>query len=81
MLIELIIEFELLGPGPPEQTCIPTSAYFHDKRKNFNENLQVDWRQSALHPPACAKSLTKVSTKMKDLKRVLDSKLKEDQTI
>ena len=33
MLIELIIEFELRGPGPSGRTCSPTTDYSHDKAK------------------------------------------------
>ena len=31
MLIELIIESNWKGPGPPGRTCTPTTGYFHDK--------------------------------------------------
>ena len=66
MLIEQIIELQLRGPGPPDQTCIPTTGYFHDKTKIFKENLRVDYylllkcskRQCALLPPTWTKSLT-----------------------
>ena len=33
MLIILIIEFELRGPGPPGRICTPTTGYFYDKTK------------------------------------------------
>ena len=80
VLIEQIIEFELKGPGPPGRTCTPITGYFHDKTNIFKQNLRVDYylllkycrRQCTLHPPTCAKSLTKVNTKMQDFKRVSD---------
>ena len=43
MPIEQIIEFKLMGPGPPSCTCTPTTGYFHDKRKIFKENLRMDY--------------------------------------
>ena len=66
MLIELIIELQLRGPGPPDQTCTPITSYFHDKTKTSKANLQVDYylllkcskRQCALLPPTWTKSLT-----------------------
>ena len=66
MLIEEIIELQLRGPGPPDQTCTSITGYFHDKTKTSKENLQVDYylllkcstRQCALLPPAWTKSLT-----------------------
>ena len=66
MLIEEIIELQLRGPGPPDQTCTPITGYFHDKTKTSKENLRVDYylllkcstRQSALLPPTWTKSLT-----------------------
>ena len=39
MLIEQIIEFELMGSGPPNHTCTPITGYFHDKIKTSKENL------------------------------------------
>ena len=33
MVIELIIEFELRGPGPPCRTCTLATGYFYDKTK------------------------------------------------
>ena len=80
MLIELIIEFELRGPGPPGRTRTPITDYFHDKTKISKENLRMDYylllkyctRQCALLPPTWAKLLTKLSTKMQDIKRFLD---------
>ena len=33
LLIEQIIEFELIGPGPPGCTCAPTTGYFVEKPK------------------------------------------------
>ena len=58
MLIEEIIELQLRGLGPPNQTCTPITAYFYDKTKTRRENLRVDYylllkcstRQSALLP-------------------------------
>ena len=58
MLIELIIEFELRGAGPPGRTCTSITAGFHDKAKICMENFQVDYylllkycrRQCALLP-------------------------------
>ena len=80
MLIEQIIEFEWRGYGPPDRTCTPMIAYFHDKTKISKENLLVDYylllkycrRQCTLLPSTWAKSLTKFSTKMQDLKRILN---------
>ena len=43
MFIELIIEFELRGPGPPGQTCTPTTGYVYDKTKIAKENFRVDY--------------------------------------
>ena len=61
MLIEQIIELQLRGPGPPNQTCTPITGYFHDKTKISKENFRVDYylpvlpkcskRQCALLPP------------------------------
>ena len=64
MLIKQIIEFEWKRPGPPGRTCTLITAYFHDKTKISQKNLQVDyhsllkycWRQCALLPPTWAKS-------------------------
>ena len=70
-----------LGPGtmyplnPLSQalrTCTPMTAYFHDKTKILNENLQMDYylllkycrRQCALLLPSRAKSLARFITKM-----------------
>ena len=68
MLIEQIIELQLRGPGPPDQTCTPITGYFHDKTKISKQNLRVDYylllkcskRQCrcALLPPNWTKSLT-----------------------
>ena len=66
MLIEQIIEHQLRGPGPPDQTCTPTNGYFHDKTKGSRENLRVDYylllkcckRQCTLLSPTSTKSLT-----------------------
>ena len=79
MLIKQIIKVEWRGPVPPGRTCTSITAYAHDKTKISKENLGVDYylllkycrRQCALLPPTWAKSLTKFSTKMSDLKRVL----------
>ena len=38
-MIDLIIEHQLRGPGPPGRTCTPITGYFHDKTKVLNENL------------------------------------------
>ena len=65
MLIEQNIELQLRGPGPPDQTCTPKTAYFQDKTKISKENLQVDYylllkcskRQCAFLPTR-TKSLT-----------------------
>ena len=66
MLIELIIEHQLRGPGARGRTCTPITGYFHDKTKVPKENLQVDYhlllkcckRQCTLLPPTWTKSLT-----------------------
>ena len=42
MLIILVIEFELRGPGPPERICAPISGYFYDKTKISKENLRLN---------------------------------------
>ena len=59
MLIEQIIELQLRGHRPPDQTCTPITGYFYDKTKISKENLRVDYylllkcskRQCALLPP------------------------------
>ena len=33
MLIEQIIGFQLMGPGPPGRTCTPITGYFMTKQK------------------------------------------------
>ena len=45
MLIELIIEFELRGPGSPGRTCNSKTSYFHDAKQRFPRkiNLQVNY--------------------------------------
>ena len=43
MLIILIIELELRGPGPPGRAYTPTTVYFYDKTKISKENLRVDY--------------------------------------
>ena len=40
MFIELIIEFELRGPGPLSRTCTPKLDYFHDETKISKANTQ-----------------------------------------
>ena len=84
MFIEQIIEYELRGAGPPERTCSLITVYliiiFMTNQKSLKENLIVDYslqlkycrRQCILLLPTWAESLTKFSTKMQDLKRVLD---------
>ena len=57
--MEQIIEIQLRGPGPTDQTCTPITDYFHDKTKISKENLRVDYhlllkcskRQCTLLPP------------------------------
>ena len=79
MLIEQIMEFQLRGPGPPISTCTPITGWFQDKTKISKANLREDYylllkycrRQCTLFPLAWAKSVTKLSTKMQDFKRVL----------
>ena len=39
MLIILVIEFELRGPGPPGRINTPRTVCFYDKTKIFKENL------------------------------------------
>ena len=66
MLIEQIIELQLRGPVPPDQTRTPITGYFHDKTKISQENLRMDYylllkcskRQCALLPSIWTKSLT-----------------------
>ena len=80
MLIILIIEFELRGPGPPGRICTPTTVYFYDKTKISKANLRVDYylplkyctKQCTLLSPTWAKSITKFNPKMQNFKRVLD---------
>ena len=43
MLIEQIIEFELMGSGPPCRACTSTAGYFYDKTKTSKKNLRVDY--------------------------------------
>ena len=71
MLIEQIIEFELMGIGPPGRTCTPTTGYFYNNAKIFKENLRVEYylvlkyytRQCTLLPHNWAKSFTKFNPK------------------
>ena len=42
MLIEQIIELQLRGPGPPDQTNTPLTGNFHDKTKTSQANLRVE---------------------------------------
>ena len=78
MLIELIIEFQLRGPGPPGR--IPITGYFYNKTKISKQNLRVNYyfllkyrrRQCTLLSPTWAKSLTNFNPKMQDFKDVLD---------
>ena len=79
MLIEQIIELQLRGPGPPDQTCTPITGYFHDKKKISKENLRVDYylqlkcskRQCALLPlPRPNHLQLKSNSKMPDVKRI-----------
>ena len=81
MLIVEIIELQLRGPGPPDQTCTPITGYFHDKTKISKENLRVDYylllkcstRQCALLPlPGPNHLQLKSNSKMPDVKRILD---------
>ena len=66
MLIEQIIELQLRGPGPPDQTYTSITGYFHDKTKISKENLRVDYyllqkcskSQCTLFPPTWTESLT-----------------------
>ena len=42
MLIEqIIIEFELSGPGSLSCTCTPKTSYFHGKTKISKSNIRV----------------------------------------
>ena len=41
MHIEQIVEFELIGPGPPRRTCTPNTGYYHDKAKISKANIQA----------------------------------------
>ena len=64
MVIEQNIEFKLRGSGPPGRTCVPITGYFHEKRKIFLVNLQVNYylllkyctRQRTLLSPTWTKS-------------------------
>ena len=87
-----MIEFKLIELGPLAVQVLLQLVIFTTKQKSLKENLRVDYclllkycvRLCTFHPPnTWAKSLTKFSTKMHDLKRVLnlDSKEKEDRTI
>ena len=66
MLIEEIIELQLRGSGPPDQTYTPITGYFPDKTKTSKKNLRVAYylllkcstRQCALLPRTWTKSLT-----------------------
>ena len=42
-MIEQIVELQLRGPGPPNQTCTPITGNFHDKTKFSKENLWMDY--------------------------------------
>ena len=39
MLIEQIIEFELMGSGPPCRACTVTAGCFYDKTRISKKNL------------------------------------------
>ena len=43
MLIILMIEFELRGPGPTGRIYTPRTVYFYDKTKISKENLRVNY--------------------------------------
>ena len=43
MLIKQIIELQLKGRGPPNQTSTIIIGYFHDKTKISQENFRVDY--------------------------------------
>ena len=47
MLIEIIVELQLRGPGPPGLTCTSITGYFHDKTKISKENLRVGFSFTA----------------------------------
>ena len=50
MLIEQVIEFKLMGPGPPGRACTSTTGYFHDKTKSSRGSLfTVKILQEAMH--------------------------------
>ena len=85
MLIEQIFELKWRGAWVPRPYMYSNNCLLHDKTKIFMENLWVDYyllfkyckRQCALLSPTAnwAKSLTKFSTKMYDLKNVFGLKL------
>ena len=67
MLTEQIVELQLRGPGPPDQTCTSITGYFYDKTKSSKENFRVGFhlllkcckRQlCTLPPPTWTKSRT-----------------------
>ena len=81
MLIEQIVELQLRGPGPPDLTCTSITGYFYDKTKISKENLRLGFhlllkcgtRQCILLPLLGSNHLQlNFTTKMQDVKRILD---------
>ena len=64
MLIEQIIEFKLMGLGPVNRTCTPTTGYFHVQTKTSEENLRVNY--------LLLKYLSKFNPKLQNYKRIFD---------
>ena len=54
MLIILIIEFELRGPGPPGRLYTPKIVYFWNKTKISKKNL---WVNDCLLLKYCSKNV------------------------
>ena len=69
LFIELIIEVELRGPGPPGWTCTPTTGYFYDKAKILRKTFEWNVPCFPLPRPNHLHNLTR---KMQHFKRVLD---------
>ena len=75
MLIEQIIEFELMGSGPPCRVSTSTTGYFYDKTKISKKNFRVDYylllkycmRQCTLLPVPEPSNLQNLTPKCKIL--------------
>ena len=75
MLIKQIIEFKLRGLEPSGRACTPTIGYFQDIRQIFMWIMftaKILKRQCTLLISTWTKSLTNLTPRIQDFKRVLD---------